>query len=101
MGKSGDLLRRPKSKMAWRTKLTGCWNDVRLTIVVGQHAQNWHLPSVKRNLTEILLAWRDYDNRMISLPNSSPRNNIWIKNGPWFAESLLPMPRQSVGNAVA
>jgi uracil-DNA glycosylase len=24
------------------------------------------------------------------LPHPSPRNNIWLKKNPWFAEDVLP-----------
>lgn len=100
-GKSGDLPPRPECEKAWRNQLMGCLNDVRLTIVIGQYAQNWHLPQVRRNLTETVRAWKEYDEGLIPLPHPSPRNNIWIKKNPWFAELLLPTLRQSVRNAVA
>ena len=100
-GKSGDLPPRPECEKAWRTQLMGCLDDVRLTIVIGQYAQKWHLPSVKRNLTETVRAWRDYGSGVIPLPHPSPRNDIWIKKNPWFVETLLPALRQSVSNALA
>jgi uracil-DNA glycosylase len=95
-GKSGDLPPRPECEKAWRIQLMGCLGDVRLTIVIGQYAQKWHLPSVKRNLTETVRAWRDYGIGVIPLPHPSPRNNIWIKKNPWFVETLLPALRQQV-----
>jgi uracil-DNA glycosylase len=79
----------------------GCLDDVQLTIVIGQYAQKSHLPSVKRNLTETVQAWRDYGSGVIPLPHPSPRNNIWIKKNPWFVETLLPALRQSVHDALA
>ena len=100
-GKSGDLPPRPECEMVWRNQLMGCLSDVRLTIVIGQYAQKLHLPQVRRNLTETVRAWKEYDEGLIPLPHPSPRNNIWIKKNPWFAELLLPTLRQSVRNAVA
>lgn len=81
-GKSGDLPPRPECAQAWRKQLMNGLKEVRLTLVIGEHAQKWHLPSVKRNLTETVRAWRDYDSGIIPLPHPSPRNNIWIKKNP-------------------
>jgi uracil-DNA glycosylase len=81
-GKSDDLPPRPECAQAWRKQLMNGLKEVRLTLVIGEHAQKWHLPSVKRNLTETVRAWRDYDSGIIPLPHPSPRNNIWIKKNP-------------------
>jgi len=99
-GKSGDLPPRPECEKAWRTQLMGCLNDVRLTIVIGQYAQKWHLPQAQKNLTETVRAWKDYGDRVIPLPHPSPRNNIWIKKNAWFADSLLPVLKKSVRAAL-
>ncbi|MGB5466705.1 MAG: uracil-DNA glycosylase family protein [Sedimenticolaceae bacterium] len=99
-GKSGDLPPRPECEKAWRTQLMGCMKDVRLTIVIGQYAQKWHLPQAQKNLTETVRAWKDYGDRVIPLPHPSPRNNIWIKKNAWFADSLLPVLKKSVRAAL-
>ncbi|MGD8958086.1 MAG: uracil-DNA glycosylase family protein [Chromatiaceae bacterium] len=99
-GKSGDLPPRPECAPAWRTQLMDTLKKVRLTVVIGQYAQKWHLPSVERNLTETVRAWQNYGGGVIPLPHPSPRNNIWIKKNPWFAESLLPALQQSVRDAL-
>lgn len=69
--------------------------------LIGQYAQKWHLPSVKRNLTETVRACADYGPGVIPLPHPSPRNNIWLKKNPWFVEDLLPELRRSVATALA
>jgi uracil-DNA glycosylase len=89
-GKSGDLPPRPECATAWRRQLLDQLTRVRLTLVIGQYAQKWHLPHVERNLTETVRAWKDYGPGVIPLPHPSPRNNIWLKKNPWFSESLLP-----------
>ncbi|MGB5494380.1 MAG: uracil-DNA glycosylase family protein [Sedimenticolaceae bacterium] len=99
-GKSGDLPPRPECEKAWRTQLMGCMKDVRLTIVIGQYAQKWHLPQAQKNLTETVRAWKDYGDRVIPLPHPSPRNNIWIKKNAWFTDSLLPVLKKSVRAAL-
>jgi uracil-DNA glycosylase len=99
-GKSGDLPPRPECAKAWRARLMDSLEDIRLTLVIGQYAQKWHLPSPQRNLTETVRAWRDCGSGVLPLPHPSPRNNIWLKKNPWFAQSLLPALRQSVREAL-
>ena len=99
-GKAGDLPPRPECVKAWRTQLMAHLSAVRLTIVIGQYAQKWHLPHRQRNLTETVRAWRDYGSGVIPIPHPSPRNNIWIKKNPWFANSLLPALKKSVRTAL-
>lgn len=89
-GKSGDLPPRPECVEAWRERLLTGLRQVELTLVIGQYAQRWHLSKTKKNLTETVRAWQDYGPGIIPLPHPSPRNNIWLKKNPWFAESLLP-----------
>ncbi len=89
-GKSGDLPPRPECAEAWRERLLTSLRQVEMTLVIGQYAQRWHLPQMQKNLTETVRAWRDYGPGIIPLPHPSPRNNIWLKKNPWFAESLLP-----------
>ena len=89
-GKSGDLPPRPECAEAWRQTLLDSLEQLKLTLLIGQYAQRWHLSNTKKNLTETVRAWQDYGPGIIPLPHPSPRNNIWLKKNPWFAESLLP-----------
>ena len=101
-GKSGDLPPRPECAPAWRDRLLATMPDIRLTLVIGQYAQAWHLKGeAKATLTETTLAWRDYGQTTIPLPHPSPRNNIWLKRNPWFSEELLPILRKRVKAALA
>jgi len=99
-GKSGDLPPRPECAEAWREEIMRNLGNVRLTLVIGQYAQKWHLQSSQRNLTETVRAWQDHGRGVMPLPHPSPRNNRWIKKNPWFIESLLPALRQSVRDAI-
>lgn len=99
-GKSGDLPPRPECAETWRQNLLGQLQQVELTLVIGQYAQRWHLPHMHKNLTETVRAWNEYGGNIIPLPHPSPRNNIWLKKNPWFAESLLPVLRKAVLNAL-
>lgn len=100
-GKAGDLPPRPECEAAWRAKLLANLDNLRLTLVIGQYAMKSHLPEAKKNLTETVRAWRDYDSDVIPLPHPSPRNNIWLKKNPWFTESVLPYLKQATREALA
>ena len=78
-GKSGDLPPRPECAATWRVQLLEQLPNIKLTIVVGQYAQAWHLDQGnKANLTETVVAWKSYWPKAIPLPHPSPRNNIWL-----------------------
>jgi len=99
-GKSGDLPPRPECEKAWRRPLLQHLSQIRLTVVVGQYAQKWHLPRTQKNLTETVRTWQDYAPSIFPLPHPSPRNNIWLKKNPWFATSLLPALRIAAQAAI-
>jgi uracil-DNA glycosylase len=99
-GKSGDLPPRPECENAWRRQLLKQLTRIRLTLVIGQYAQKWHLSHVEKNLTETVRAWKNYGPGVIPLPHPSPRNNIWLKRNPWFGESLLPELKKAIRNAL-
>ncbi len=99
-GKSGDLPPRPECEKAWRRELLRGLSGITLTLVIGQYAQKWHLPAMQKNLTETVRAWRGYAPSVIPLPHPSPRNNIWLKKNPWFADELLPVLEESVATAI-
>jgi uracil-DNA glycosylase len=95
-GKSGDRPPRPECAPAWREQLLGHLKNVGLTIVLGRWAIDYHLPDAPRTVTDAVRAWEDRLPRVVALPHPSPRNNIWIKKNPWFADELLPKLRAHV-----
>ena len=96
-GKSGDLPPRPECADTWRVKLLEQLPNIKLTIVVGQYAQAWHLDKAnKENLTETVRAWKEYWPRAIPLPHPSPRNNIWLKKNSWFEGDVLPSLKKRI-----
>jgi len=99
-GKSGDLPPRPECAEAWRRELLEQLPKIELTLVIGQYAQKWHLPHLEKNLTETVRAWKDYGDSVMPLPHPSPRNNIWLKKNPWFADLLLPELKKAAQHAL-
>ncbi|MGZ5781225.1 MAG: uracil-DNA glycosylase family protein, partial [Burkholderiaceae bacterium] len=89
-GKSGDFPPRPECAATWRKQLLARLPKLKLTLAIGQYAQTYHFPHENGSLTELVQKWRNYWPATVPLPHPSPRNNLWIKRNPWFAEEVLP-----------
>jgi uracil-DNA glycosylase len=100
-GKSGDLPPRPECAPTWRAQLLSSLKNLHLTLVIGQYAQDYHLPAAKGTLTELVQDWRSTWPHTMPLPHPSPRNNLWLKRNPWFELELLPVLRKRVAQALA
>ena len=83
--------------------------NLQLLLLVGGHAQRWHLQRLQapKELTRLgvndtVMHWRNlYENpacspRCIPLPHPSWRNSGWLNRNPWFESELLPELRQAV-----
>ena len=100
-GKSGDLPPRKECAPQWHPLLFSRMHEIRLTLLVGQYAQkNYLKTNIKKNLTETVRHYEEYLPRFLPLPHPSPRNNIWMKKNPWFAEKLLPVLAEKVKLAI-
>jgi uracil-DNA glycosylase len=100
-GKSGDLPPRSECAPVWREALLSQLKGLQLTLVIGQYAQNYHLPNDRASLTETVQAWRKHWPHTVPLPHPSPRNNVWLRRNPWFEEELVPILRSRVSEALA
>ena len=90
-GKSGDLPPRKECSNLWHQQLFSELEDVKLTLLVGNYAQDYVLKDKKkRTLTETVKAWKQYSPRHLPLPHPSPRNNRWLAKNPWFLSEVLP-----------
>lgn len=73
-----------------------------LTLLVGGHAQRWHLgPAAAGGVTATVAGWRAHAPRVFPLPHPSWRNSGWLKRHPWFAAELLPALRARVREVLA
>ncbi len=97
-GKSGDLPPPPICAETWHEALLERMPAIRLTLLVGQYAQQHYLHlSERKTLTEIVAAFDTYlTEGYFPLPHPSPRNTLWLKKNPWFTERVLPCLRQQV-----
>jgi uracil-DNA glycosylase len=100
-GKSGDLPPRSECAPAWRTALLSHLKNLKLTLVIGQYAQAYHLPDEPASVTEAVQAWRKHWPYTVPLPHPSPRNNLWLKRNPWFEAELVPVLRARVADVLA
>ena len=96
-GKSGDLPPRPECADVWREKVLASLQKVKLTLVVGAYALDYHLGDLqKHTLTQTVAAWREYWPGILPLPHPSPRNGYWLKKNPWFEDDVLHALRAKI-----
>lgn len=96
-GRSGDLPPRPECAPLWRQPLLSHLQQLQLTLVIGQYALAWHVPDWRgKTLTDKVRDWQSHWPDLLVLPHPSPRNNLWLRRNPWFAEDVLPPLRTRV-----
>ncbi|MCP4441003.1 MAG: uracil-DNA glycosylase family protein [Aureispira sp.] len=90
-GKTGDLPPRKECAPLWHAQLFEQMENLELILLIGRYAQKHYLGKQrKKNLTETVLQYDSYLPKYFPLPHPSPRNNIWQKKNPWFAQDVLP-----------
>ncbi len=108
--RGGDLPPRRECAAEWRENVMATMPQLRLLLVIGIHAQAWHLGKRrKKNLTQTVAAWREFvdlaeenPNHPAELPMPHPswRNNVWLKKNPWFDKELLPYLKEMIQELV-
>lgn len=101
-GRGGDLPPRPECAPTWHPRLLPLLTQLRLTLVIGQFAQNGLLEiSRGTRLTDTVRDWRAHlAHGMLPLPHPSPRNRPWVMHNAWFESDLLPVLRERVAAAL-
>lgn len=96
--KGSDLPPPPLCAATWRAQVMAAVGPVPLTLLVGGHAQRWHLgaPAVAGGVGATVARWTGHAPAVFPLPHPSWRNTGWLKRNPWFAEALLPALRDRV-----
>ncbi|QTN36580.1 uracil-DNA glycosylase family protein [Cognatishimia activa] len=97
--KGSDLPPPPICAKTWRQPALDMLPNVELILLVGGHAQKWHLGT--KNVTDTVRDWRAHGPRFLPLPHPSWRNTAWLKKNPWFEAELLPVLRARVKEVLA
>ncbi|MEJ6390520.1 uracil-DNA glycosylase family protein [Gymnodinialimonas ulvae] len=84
----------------WRADVLAGLPDIRLTLLIGAYAQNWHLGG-RESVTARVQNWRDHAPAVFPLPHPSWRNTAWLKKNPWFDAELLPVLRARIAEVLA
>ncbi len=100
-GISGDLPPQKGCADTWRQRLLDHLTEVKLNLVIGAYAQQWHLRQTDLNLTQTVKQWREFGDNMMPLPHPSPRNNVWLKKNPWFETEVVPALQTRVQDTLA
>jgi uracil-DNA glycosylase len=96
-GERGDLPPRPECAPLWQPRFRAALPGIRLTLLVGMHAQAYHLGERReKTLAQTVRAYREYLPEFFPLPHPSPRNRRWMKKNPWFVKEVVPALRRRV-----
>jgi uracil-DNA glycosylase len=99
LSSGGDAPPRPECAPLWRGRLLTHMPDLRLTLLVGAHAQTEAWGQGK--MTERVMGFRDHLPTMFPLPHPSWRTRHWATRNPWFDADVLPALRDAVQGAFA
>ncbi|MCJ1960792.1 uracil-DNA glycosylase family protein [Novosphingobium mangrovi (ex Hu et al. 2023)] len=100
-GEGGDLPPRPECAPLWHDALRAELPQVRLTLLVGLHAQKRYLPrGFAPTMTQAVMRWREAPPGFLPLPHPAWRSRLWMARNPWFAAELLPDLRARIRAAL-
>jgi uracil-DNA glycosylase len=95
----GDAPPRPECAPLWRDRLLAHMPGLRLTLLVGAHAQADTFGAGK--MTDRVMSFRDHLPTVFPLPHPSWRSRHWAAQNPWFDADVLPALRDAVQRALA
>ena len=98
--KGSDLLPPAICAATWRARVLAGLPKLRLTLLIGGAAMNWHLGPGK--VADFVTGWREWATGGIyPLLHPSWRNTGWLRRNPWFEADLVPHLQQSVSRVLA
>ncbi len=93
--RGSDLLPPAICARTWHARVMAALPALRLTVLVGGHAQRYHL-GTRAGVTETVRGWRAHAPACFVLPHPSWRNTAWLRRNPWFETEVLPTLRDRV-----
>jgi uracil-DNA glycosylase len=97
----GDRPPRPECAPLWHGRLREQMREVRLTLLVGLHAQKAYLRALSgRTLTETVRNFERSPPGFLPLPHPSWRSTGWMRRNPWFETEVLPKLRARIAAAL-
>jgi uracil-DNA glycosylase len=98
--RGGDAPPRPECAPRWHPVLLPLLEGVRLTLLVGGHAQALYF--TRGPVAATVAAWREaLAEAKFPLPHSSWRTLAWERRNAWFGDEVLPALRGAVAGALA
>jgi uracil-DNA glycosylase len=95
--KGTDLPPPPRCAATWRAGVMAALGPVPLALLVGGHAQKWHLGTgAAAGVSATVAGWQAHVPHVFPLPHPSWRNTGWLRRNPWFGDALLPALRARV-----
>jgi uracil-DNA glycosylase len=99
LARGGDAPPRPECAPRWHPALRPHLIGVRLTLLVGGHAQALYFR--RGSVTETVAAWQQaLAQNLFPLPHPSWRTGALERRNPWFAAEVLPALRRAVASAL-
>lgn len=100
-GKSGDNPPRSECAPLWHLKVLSHLPNLELIILIGSYAHNYYLGSQKKKtLAGTVREFREYEPAYLPLVHPSPRNQLWLKNNPWFEKQVVIYLRERVAELI-
>lgn len=98
----GDLPPRRECAPLWHARLRAALPAVRLTLLVGNHAQAAYLPpALGKTMAERVRRHDEAPPGLFPLPHPAWRSRLWMADNPWFEAEVLPLLRARVVAALA
>lgn len=94
---NADLPPRVEFADKWHPILLKMMPNIKITILIGAYAQKYYLKdTIKNNLTNTVLAYKDYLPRYFVLVHPSPLNFRWHNHNPSFKEEIVSQLRNII-----
>jgi len=96
-----DLPPRPECAPTWHAPLLAMLPAIRLTLLIGIHAQARYLPEAKKlGMTEAVRGFARFGDERMPLPHPSWRSTGWMRRNPWYEADVLPVLRDRINKAL-